>query len=977
MAITSYRFLGENPNDTAGLSSKSAGDFDGDGLDDLIIGANQSDTGGAETGSTYLVSAADLESADAADGTVDGVISLENVGAQNTSYQFVGAELGDRAGISVSSVGDIDGDGVDDLFIGAFGKSEGPVLDGGAYLISAGDLAAADAADGSADGIIDLGNVADQSGSYELLGIDRTSLGDTGSAVASAGDVDGDGINELLIGGAVNNTSNGDGSGEAFLINTTDLAAADAADGTVDGIVDLENIANQSGSYQILGPGDGGRLGTEFASVGDIDGDGLDDFLIEASSTNLSPTPGETYFVSGADLAAADAADGTVDGIIDAGNIAAQDGSYQISGSISAVSSGDVDGDGVGELLLSTDTGVASYILNASDLAAADAADGTSDGVIQQANIAAQSNSYQFIEPTSPFSFVTEVASAGDVDGDGIDDILFGGPFLDAGGENAGGGFLLSGAELAAADAADGVVDGIIDLNNINDQDGSYQFIGTGPGSEFGREVDTAGDVDGDGLADFYISAPNDSINPTTTGPGQTFLLSGADLAAADDDGTGQDGIIDLNSIFYDGVVEGTAGADRIGVDYLGDPELDRVDNNDNAARNNDDVIQAGAGDDTIVASLGDDTIDGGTGRDTYQSTDEFNTTSYSFTSDDLGGFAGHDVASAGDVDGDGIADFIISAINADANSGTFAINGETYLVLGRDLAALDADGDHEISLGDVAGTGGSYQFNGADMDDQSGVSISSAGDVDGDGLDDLIIGSSIADGGGFNSGESYLILARDLAALDGNSDGEIDLGDVAGTGGSYQFNGDGSRDNAGISVSSAGDVDGDGLDDLIIGASGAAGGGFNSGESYLILARDLAALDGNGDGEIDLGDVAGTGGSYQFTGASTADDAGRSVSSAGDVDGDGLDDLIIGAGRADGGGAESGESYLILGKDLAALDGNGDGEIDLDDVAGTGGLINSLARMRMIFPVGIFPLRGMSTATGWTIYLSAATRVT
>ena len=144
-----------------------------------------------------------------------------------------------------------------------------------------------------------------------------------------------------------------------------------------------------------------------------------------------------------------------------------------------------------------------------------------------------------------------------------------------------------------------------------------------------------------------------------------------------------------------------------------------------------------------------------------------------------------------------------------------------------------------------MAATGTSYQFNGIDGGDQSGISVSSAGDVDGDGLDDLIIGAVGADpnGNGF-AGESYLILAADLVALDDATvnggavgDGIIELEDVAAIGGSYQFNGIDGNDFSGTSVSSAGDVDGDGLDDLIIGARNAdPNGNGGAGESYLIL---------------------------------------------------------------------------------------------------------------------------------------------
>jgi len=233
---------------------------------------------------------------------------------------------------------------------------------------------------------------------------------------------------------------------------------------------------------------------------------------------------------------------------------------------------------------------------------------------------------------------------------------------------------------------------------------------------------------------------------------------------------------------------------------------------------------------------------------------------------------AGEAVASAGDINGDGLDDVIIGAL-ADDNAGS--ASGSAYLVLGGVSGATSLSGAYAHLTGEA-------------REDYAGSSVSGAGDIDGDGLDDVIIGAFNSDAGATSAGSAYLVL--------GGVSGTASLSDAH-----AQLTGEGYDDNAGGAVSGAGDVDGDGLGDVVIGAYRDDDGGDGSGSAYLVL--------GGVSGIHSLSSAH-----AQLTGESTYDRAGFSVSGAGDVDGDGHDDLLIGAPGEETGGYYAGSVYLVLG---------------------------------------------------------------
>ncbi|MBD2113716.1 MULTISPECIES: beta strand repeat-containing protein [Cyanophyceae] len=213
---------------------------------------------------------------------------------------------------------------------------------------------------------------------------------------------------------------------------------------------------------------------------------------------------------------------------------------------------------------------------------------------------------------------------------------------------------------------------------------------------------------------------------------------------------------------------------------------------------------------------------------------------------------------------------------------------------------------DPVLNLSDLNGSNG-FVITGIAADDNSGFSVSNAGDINNDGIDDLIIGADGADpNGNSNAGESYVV----FGGTGVGSSGSFNLSDLNGSNG-FVINGIAAEDNLGRSVSSAGDINNDGIDDLIIGAFVAdPNGKSGAGESYVVFGGATVGSSGS----LNLSDLNGSNG-FVIEGIDEFDTLGLSVSSAGDINNDGIDDLVVGANLADPNGTvNAGESYVIFG---------------------------------------------------------------
>ena len=315
--------------------------------------------------------------------------------------------------------------------------------------------------------------------------------------------------------------------------------------------------------------------------------------------------------------------------------------------------------------------------------------------------------------------------------------------------------------------------------------------------------------------------------------------------------------------------------------------------------------------DDLIVGAYSGEDCESRTGR-AYVYSGQSGVLLYTFTGEAAGDIFGLSVSGAGDVNNDGFDDLIVGAYLNDAGGSNA---GRAYVYSGQSGALL-------------------YTFTGEAADDRFGWSISCAGDVNKDGFDDLIVGASLNDAGGFRVGRAYVYSGQSGVLL-------------------YTFTGEAEEDGFGVSVSGAGDVNKDGFDDLIVGASLNDAGGSRAGRAYVYSGQSGTLLhtftgdaaadrfhsvsgagDVNNDGFDDLivgayginadgsyvgrayvfsgqsGDTV-----YVFTGEASHDFFGGSIASAGDVDNDGFDDLIVGAFGNDAGGLDAGRAYVYSGQ--------------------------------------------------------------
>ncbi|MEO8067557.1 MAG: FG-GAP-like repeat-containing protein [Flavobacteriales bacterium] len=857
ISTTPNRLLvGPQSTQEFGISVATAGDLNGDGYSDVVIGAWQSSFGQATEGAAYVYY-----------GTVNGIGAVANV-------QLESDQVNAQFGCSVSTAGDVNGDGYSDLIVGArtWESAAAENNEGGAFVYygsATGITTVANVilqpnhvSDNFGSNVACAGDINDDGYSDVIVGAYLADYGQTqegvifiylgsaaginpvpvhrlernqsfwhfGRSIAGCGDVNGDGYSDVIIGAPDSPNVNAD-AGQAFVYWGGAAALGAGLNPAPDQILLGSTLLD-------------GSFGWSVTCAGDLNGDGYSDAAVGAYYDNATfPAQEGTVWVFHGSAAGLN----TVAAVVLQNNIATGWLGRAIS------TAGDMNGDGYADLLV----GAPLSEIGQADEGLAYLYFGSPTGIGTTANMTFQLDN-------AGANLGESVYTAGDVNGDGYSDMILGARIYGTSGAAAiyhGGPYAVNpvasgtrasgavNAELgwSVAQAGDVNGDGYADAlvgspladNGQVGEGVVYVHMGSATGlnmvpaltleanianAQFGFSVGTAGDVNGDGYADVIVGAP------LSGGMGRAYVFMGSPGGLSAVPAYTYTGAA-ASRLGYSVATAGDINADGYSEVLIGAPDVAQA------------FLYMGWSSGLPLAP------------------------SVTLSQGPVGELFGNCVNTAGDVNGDGYSDIIVCArsySNGQPNEGAvFVYHGsQPGLVV---PYAIMLEPNQALA--------------------NFGVSASPAGDVNGDGYFDVVVGADLWESGQADEGAAFVYY--------GTAGGLNGAGTTI-----FQRNTPNAR--VGKAVSEGGDINGDGYADIVVGAP-TFENGAQTDEGLVFVVRGSAA--GLAVASFDQLEVNGTG--YQL---------GYSVAGGGDVDGDGYSDVIVGAPFANPAFPSEGSCYWFRG---------------------------------------------------------------
>lgn len=845
-----FSVYGENETDDVGESVSEAGDINGDGISDIIIGAPGVDSGSIDdTGEAYVIFGAT--------GITTSSIDLTSLNGTN-GFVIRGVNANERLGFSVSTAGDINDDGIDDILIGTYNS--------GVIVIFGNDTT----------GFLPVYTRTDIDGVNGILLEDTVSTSGFGQTLSNAEDVNGDNTDDIIIG-----TPSFSGEGNAYVfygsstIGSITTAALDGSNGfTIEGFTQ-----SRSGN------------GLKVSNAGDINSDGVEDLVLGYPSYDEAGVDrsGRVAVVFGNRTG--------FSAVFELSSLNGTNGFYiteNIEGETlgkSVAPAKDFNNDGIDDLAINSAT--KTYVVYGKNTPFT-----TSFGISSLAagaKFVFEAGWYQY--PYRP----SDVDGLSDINDDGITDLIVSIPHWD-GYARSGGVYVIYGGTSLPSTMASLELMGSNGYQVFDDQRYSYKG--------FGHSVSNVGDFNNDTFNDFIVGERlNNSNTYRTKGAAHVFFGSSLDVMDT----------VDPTITCPNGTQELYTNSKLPNyIHFLSNA-------NDNCSYNTEMEYTQTPPEGTLFTTNTNVTItvtdrSGNMSSCTFMvniktTTEEIDCSTTSFSVNNLNGTnglvlygekphseTGYEVSTAGDINGDDIDDFIVVAKGDVVNhTGPYDgyhidVTGGVYVIYGTDtgfppninLKYLDASAGFKIN-NDTA-------FHQRTSDDNQFYKADTAGDINDDGIDDIMVSEPLRGNGSIGRlGYTYIIFGTRTGFSS-----TFDLSTLNGSNG-FTIIGTDSRGLAGYDLDNVGDINGDTFDDIALTNIPSTRSNVQ-GKCFVLYGSRSTFPD-----TIRLDELNGNNGFTITTNGTSQEKVGGQVAGLGDINGDNISDIAIG-------GSES-QKFVIFGR--------------------------------------------------------------